>query len=106
MSTPSLTFATSGTPWLSAGNDGWMRPALVTSRPNRSCTRLPTGLAAVHFRKQALLAVTAIRAHPRVEVVPASTALLDAALDLYQQRPDKDWGLTDGASFVVMADPG
>jgi len=38
------------------------------------------------------------------KVVAASARLFDAALDLYQRRPDKDWGLTDCASFVVMSD--
>jgi predicted nucleic acid-binding protein len=62
------------------------------------------GLAAVHFRQQAHQLLTTLRTSPQVEVVPASPELLTAALDLYQRRPDKDWGLTDCASFVVMAD--
>jgi uncharacterized protein len=64
------------------------------------------GLATVRFRQKAVLAVAAIRAHPRIEVVPASKSLFEAALDLYERRLDKDWGLTDCASFAVMADRG
>lgn len=37
-----------------------------------------------------------------IQVVSVDTALLMAALDLYQARSDKDWGLTDCISFVVM----
>ncbi|NJN24441.1 MAG: type II toxin-antitoxin system VapC family toxin [Acaryochloridaceae cyanobacterium RL_2_7] len=37
-----------------------------------------------------------------IRVVNVDTALLTQALDLYQSRPDKDWGLTDCISFVVM----
>jgi hypothetical protein len=41
-----------------------------------------------------------------VEVVTVSTGLLRRALDFYQQHQDKDWGLTDCISFVVMNDRG
>jgi uncharacterized protein len=97
--------------------DQW-RPAalrwerwLDTARPRHVTTEFvlvefANGLAAVRFRRQALLAVAAIRSNPRVEVVPASTKLLDSALSLYQDRPDKDWSLTDCASFIVMAERG
>jgi predicted nucleic acid-binding protein len=38
------------------------------------------------------------------EIIPASRELLDHALDLYHQHADKDWTLTDCASFVIMHD--
>ena len=37
-----------------------------------------------------------------IRVVSIDTVLLMQALDLYQSRPDKTWGLTDCISFVVM----
>jgi uncharacterized protein len=37
-----------------------------------------------------------------MRVVSIDTALLMQALELYQSRPDKTWGLTDCISFVVM----
>jgi uncharacterized protein len=43
-----------------------------------------------------------VRADLRIEVVPIRTELLDAALQLYRDRPDKKWSLTDCLSFVVM----
>jgi hypothetical protein len=37
-----------------------------------------------------------------VEVVPMTSDLYGQAFDLFRNRPDKEWGLTDCASFVVM----
>jgi hypothetical protein len=44
------------------------------------------------------------RAHldARIEVVPFQPELTNSAIRLYQERPDKSWGLTDCLSFVVM----
>lgn len=39
-------------------------------------------------------------------VIPASRELLDEGLDLYEDRPDKEWSLTDCISFVVMQGEG
>ncbi len=41
-----------------------------------------------------------------MHVVPVDTALLRRALQLYEERPDKEWGLTDCISFIVMQDQG
>lgn len=60
------------------------------------------GLAAVRFRAQAAAVLGALRASSSVEVIPASSDLFAAGLQLYQSRPDKDWGLTDCTSFVAM----
>jgi uncharacterized protein len=64
------------------------------------------GLAAVRFRTHAVQVIIALQASPRVEIVPVSSQLFAAALDLYRNRPDKDWGLTDCTSFVVMGERG
>jgi predicted nucleic acid-binding protein len=44
------------------------------------------------------------RAHAdaRIEVVTFQPELIDSAVQLYRNRPDKDWSLTDCLSFVVM----
>ena len=47
-----------------------------------------------------------IRGDPNTVIVPASSALLEAGLDLYEDRPDKEWSLTDCTSFVVMKEQG
>jgi hypothetical protein len=60
------------------------------------------GLARVRFRLQAAQLIAALQASALVEIVPASSDLFTAALELYRNRPDKDWGLTDCESFVAM----
>jgi len=39
-----------------------------------------------------------------VQVVPISTDLIRRSLDLFEDRNDKDWSLTDCISFRVMED--
>jgi predicted nucleic acid-binding protein len=39
-----------------------------------------------------------------MRIVSVDTVLLRRALNLYKQRQDKDWGLTDCISFVTMSD--
>ncbi|HAA31514.1 MAG TPA: nucleic acid-binding protein [Cyanobacteria bacterium UBA8553] len=41
-----------------------------------------------------------------IRVVTVDTQLLTYAMQLYQTRPDKSWGLTDCISFVVMEEQG
>lgn len=42
--------------------------------------------------------------HPRVKIVPADTTLFQRGVDFFEQRPDKEWSLTDCLSFLVMQD--
>jgi len=50
--------------------------------------------------------IATLQASSLVEIIPASSRLFTAALELYRSRGDKDWGLTDCASFVVMSERG
>lgn len=59
-------------------------------------------LSKAPYRQAALQLVSSLRADPSVEVIPLSDQIFDEALNLYSQRPDKEWGLTDCISFVVM----
>ncbi|HYN44450.1 MAG TPA: PIN domain-containing protein [Candidatus Limnocylindrales bacterium] len=43
---------------------------------------------------------------PNVRVVSVDNELLQRAIDLYHDRKDKEWGLTDCISFIVMKDQG
>ncbi|MFN0197721.1 MAG: type II toxin-antitoxin system VapC family toxin [Planctomycetaceae bacterium] len=43
---------------------------------------------------------------PQVEVVSLSEQLMRQSLQLFRDRPDKDWGLTDCLSFIVMEQRG
>ena len=42
------------------------------------------------------------RGDARIEVAPFQAELVDPAIELYRDRPDKNWSLTDCLSFVVM----
>ncbi|PWB54520.1 MAG: nucleic acid-binding protein [Candidatus Methanoperedenaceae archaeon] len=41
-----------------------------------------------------------------LRVVSVDSSLLKRALDFYNNRGDKEWGLTDCISFIVMTDQG
>jgi len=64
------------------------------------------GLAAVKFRAQAAQTIQILQTSSLAEIVPASSRLFADALALYQNRADKDWGLTDCSSFVVTQERG
>jgi uncharacterized protein len=67
---------------------------------------LGDGMARPPARQAFVQFCRALRADPRVEIVPASDGLLDRGLALYAARADKEWSLTDCISFVVMQDRG
>jgi uncharacterized protein len=60
--------------------------------------------SALRFRNAAVEIVHGLMENPLVKVVPASDELFHAGLELYESRPDKNWGLTDCFSFVTMRD--
>lgn len=62
------------------------------------------GLSAIRFRDHAVRVVDTLRASDHVEVVPATTELFEAGLERYRDRPDKERGLTDCTSFLIMED--
>jgi uncharacterized protein len=48
----------------------------------------------------------AMEQDPAVEIVALSEEWYARAMRLYGERPDKEWGLTDCVSFVVMQERG
>jgi uncharacterized protein len=44
--------------------------------------------------------------NPRVKIIPADTLLFQRGVDLFEQRRDKNWSLTDCLSFISMRDEG
>jgi len=63
-------------------------------------------LARARHRDAAIKLLLALERDPRVEIIPASDELYRRALDVYRDRADKEWGLIDCMSFVVMNDQG
>ena len=54
------------------------------------------------LRPAASKAVKTLRSNPNVTVIPQTSDQFDRALSRYEERIDKDWSLTDCASFLIM----
>src|SRR5262249_13795792 len=54
------------------------------------------------YRAAAVELLSSLEADPSVVIVPFSPGLYTEAFDPYRSRLDKEWGLIDCASFVVM----
>lgn len=92
-----------------------LRPAAVSFTSNYRERYLTTEFVltevATFFTRPAARAgfvnlVHDLRADPRTEIVSASSDLFERAFQLFANRPDKEWSLTDCISFVVMQDCG
>lgn len=59
-------------------------------------------LAKLRHRQAAIRLLNALEHDPTVEIVPVTEALYKEAFELYRSRPDKEWGLIDCMSFIVM----
>ena len=53
-------------------------------------------------RQAAMELLESLEADPNIEIIPLSEKLYTQAFHLYCNRLDKEWGLTDCISFVVM----
>lgn len=65
-------------------------------------SELLAALSKLPVRPYAVAGVDRIRANPNVEVVPQTSLQFAHAYDLYRRRTDKEWSLTDCASFEIM----
>lgn len=63
-------------------------------------------LHATLHRERAAQFIEACYTTANITVVPVNSELLKRAVEFYRQHDDKDWGLTDCISFVVMYDQG
>jgi uncharacterized protein len=57
-------------------------------------------------RPAAIELLDSLEADPGAEIIPLSEQLYGRAWQLFRERPDKEWGLTDCVSFIVMQDRG
>lgn len=64
------------------------------------------GLSSLRFRQQAARIIHNLEDNPLVDVISATPDAFARAFELFEQRPDKDWGLGDCFSFVAMRDNG
>ncbi len=64
-------------------------------------------LSRQRLRHIAVATIDALRlsvAQGEIEIVHVDEDLIERGWQLYRQRPDKEWGLTDCISFVVMGE--
>ena len=78
--------------------------ALITTRA--VVLEIGTALAKLRYRNAAIELLDSLEEDPNVEIIPLSEELYDRAMEFYRHRPDKEWGITDCISFVVMQDYG
>lgn len=63
-------------------------------------------LAKQRYRTAAIQPLESLEADPNVEIVQLTSALYVDAFSLFKSRRDKEWGLVDCISFVVMQQRG
>ena len=78
------------------------RTPFVTTRP--VMLEIGNTLAKMRYRQAGVALLASLERDPLVEVVPLTEQLFARAFELYRQRMDKEWGLTDCISFIVMQD--
>jgi predicted nucleic acid-binding protein len=77
---------------------------LVTTRA--VLLEIGNALSRTKHRPASIELLQSVETDPKVTIVPLSEDLFSRALKLYRERPDKEWGLVDCVSFVVMKDRG
>lgn len=92
-------------------NDSLHEKAIATSKGLGKFRQLTTemvldelmaALSQLSVRALVTRGVEAIRANPNVEVVPQTSIQFREAFELYKRMTDKEWSLTDCASFELM----
>ncbi len=77
---------------------------LITTRA--VLLEIGNALSKKRYRRAAVELLDALEQDLQVEIVLLSEELYERALELFRNRPDKDWGLIDCVSFVVMKECG
>jgi uncharacterized protein len=92
------------------------RAILLSEQLEKEGTRLITtqailleignALAKKRYRTAAIEILSGLESDPSVEIIPLSAERFSKAFSLYKSRPDKEWGLIDCLSFIVMQERG
>jgi predicted nucleic acid-binding protein len=102
---------------LSSSGDDLHRVALALAdeleiSPTRIVTtravlmEIGNALSKQRYRPAAVELLLSLENDPKVEIVPVSGDLYAQAFKLFSERTDKEWGLVDCVSFVVMRERG
>ncbi len=77
---------------------------LITTRA--VLLEIGNALSGLHYRSAAVALLDSLESDPRVGIVSITDNLYEQALRLYRNRQDKEWGLVDCISFIVMQERG
>ena len=67
---------------------------------------LADGLSRIRHRKLALQIIQSLQSSPKVQISPSDSAVEQAAWQLFSERMDKEWGMTDCVSMTLMSQLG
>ena len=65
-------------------------------------TEIGNALSGLRWRRLAVDMLNDLRTDPNIQIITVDTVVFEQALNLFAARLDKEWGLTDCISFVVM----
>jgi len=63
---------------------------------------LGDGLSRLQYRSLASRLIHLLQHDPTFTIVPTTTDIFQKAIRLFNDRPDKEWGLTDCTSMIIM----
>jgi predicted nucleic acid-binding protein len=63
---------------------------------------LGDGLSSLRFRHLAVQILERIYQDDSFEIIAISSEIFTKTLKLFKTRPDKEWGMTDCSSFIIM----
>ncbi len=75
---------------------------LITTRA--VVLEIGNALSAQKYRHAAIELLESLEEDPNVEIIPITEELYQRGFQLFKDRPDKEWGVIDCMSFVVMQD--
>ena len=78
--------------------------SLVTTRA--ILIEIGDAMAGQRRRKAGMTMLESLEEDDSLEIIPNSEEFYSKAFDLFVSRPDKEWGMTDCISFVVMKEHG
>jgi predicted nucleic acid-binding protein len=78
--------------------------SLITTRA--VVVEIGNALSKSKYRRAAVELLQSLEEDPSVEIVPLTEELYERAARLYAGRADKEWGMTDCISFVLMRERG
>ena len=78
------------------------KSVLITTRP--VLLEIGNALSGLRFRESGALLLDSLENDPNVGIVSLTDALYQQGVRFFRKRMDKEWGLVDCISFVVMSE--